>query len=200
MTAPAKAVDYDHLRVQAAGDLGVMREVLSLFLTHTEQVLTELDAASDPKLARYLKGGVPEDLARRVALLDRLASGADITAVANSTKQPVANLTRLYSEIGGYFRLDTLRQAAEGLQLTDYYDRLAVNSTVSILADAQRAVLEDIVRAPNGPEPSFARWLDRHGKAAERAKASLDEIIDSGAPTLARLTVAAAQLRDLAQG
>ena len=49
MTAPAKAVDYDHLRVQAAGDLGVMREVLSLFLTHTEQVLTELDAASDPK-------------------------------------------------------------------------------------------------------------------------------------------------------
>ena len=69
---------------------------------------------------------------------------------------------------------------------------------MSILSDAQRAVLEDIVRAPNGPEPSFAHWLDRHGQAAGRAKASLDEIIDGGAPTLARLTVAAAQLRDLA--
>jgi glutamate dehydrogenase len=155
------------------------------------------DGASE-KQAHYIAGGVPEDLARGVACLDRLGSGADITTVAQSTGRPLAELALLYTEIGGYFRLDTLRQAAEGLQLTDYYDRLAVNSTVSILTDAQRAVLEDIVQASGGPEPSFAQWLDRHGKAAERAKASLDEIIDGGAPTLARLTVAAAQLRDLA--
>ena len=50
MTALAKAVDYDHLKVQAAGDLGVMREVLSLFVTHTEQVLGELEKATDPKV------------------------------------------------------------------------------------------------------------------------------------------------------
>jgi glutamate dehydrogenase len=164
----------------------------------SEGLSPEQAAALDAQLNRYRDAGVDDDLAREIALIGRLGSGADITAVANSTDQPVANLARLYTEIGAHFRLDTLRQAAEGLQLTDYFDRLAVNSTVSILSDAQRALLEDIVRASEGPEPSFAGWLGQHGQAAERAKASLDEIIDGGAPTLARLTVAAAQLRDLA--
>lgn len=49
MTATAKAVDYDHLRNQAAGNIDVMREVLSLFVTHCEQVLTELETAADAK-------------------------------------------------------------------------------------------------------------------------------------------------------
>ena len=49
MPAAAQAIDYDHLRVQAAEDLGVMREVLALFLTHSEQVIGELERATDEK-------------------------------------------------------------------------------------------------------------------------------------------------------
>jgi HPt (histidine-containing phosphotransfer) domain-containing protein len=50
MTAmPQPVVDYEHLDTQAAGDRGVMREVLALFITHTEQVLAELDRAEDAK-------------------------------------------------------------------------------------------------------------------------------------------------------
>ena len=47
MTTAAKAVDYEHLRNQAANNLGVMREVLGLFVTHCEQVLGELERAGD---------------------------------------------------------------------------------------------------------------------------------------------------------
>jgi HPt (histidine-containing phosphotransfer) domain-containing protein len=43
------AVDYDHLRSQAAGNVGVMREVLELFVVHTEQVIGELERAEDAK-------------------------------------------------------------------------------------------------------------------------------------------------------
>ncbi len=49
MSATAKAVDYEHLRKQAAGNIDVMREVLSLFETHCEQVLAELENAADAK-------------------------------------------------------------------------------------------------------------------------------------------------------
>jgi HPt (histidine-containing phosphotransfer) domain-containing protein len=48
MTA-AKAVDYEHLGNQAAGNLAVMREVLDLFVVHTEQVIGELERAEDAK-------------------------------------------------------------------------------------------------------------------------------------------------------
>jgi HPt (histidine-containing phosphotransfer) domain-containing protein len=51
---PARIVDYDHLKVQAAEDLGVMREVLQLFVVHTEQLLGELERASDEKTWRQL--------------------------------------------------------------------------------------------------------------------------------------------------
>jgi HPt (histidine-containing phosphotransfer) domain-containing protein len=45
----ALAVDYDHLRSQAAGNVGVMREVLELFIVHAEQVIGELERAEDAK-------------------------------------------------------------------------------------------------------------------------------------------------------
>lgn len=51
---PAKAVDYDHLRVQAAEDTDVMREVLHLFFVHTEKLLHELATATDEKAWRQL--------------------------------------------------------------------------------------------------------------------------------------------------
>jgi HPt (histidine-containing phosphotransfer) domain-containing protein len=47
MSTAVNTVDYEQLRKQAAGNLGVMREVLQLFLTHCEQVLGELDRAAD---------------------------------------------------------------------------------------------------------------------------------------------------------
>ena len=55
-----RTVDYEHLKTQAAEDLGVMREVLELFLIHTEQLLGELANATDEKswkqLTHTLKG------------------------------------------------------------------------------------------------------------------------------------------------
>jgi len=45
----AQPVDYEHLKAQAAGNRDVMREVLSLFVTHCEQVIGELERASDAK-------------------------------------------------------------------------------------------------------------------------------------------------------
>jgi HPt (histidine-containing phosphotransfer) domain-containing protein len=49
MSTAARPVDYDHLRAQAAENIGVMREVLVLFVTHCEQVIGELERASDEK-------------------------------------------------------------------------------------------------------------------------------------------------------
>jgi HPt (histidine-containing phosphotransfer) domain-containing protein len=49
MTAAAKIVDYEHLHSQAAGDKSVMREVLKLFIEHTQQVIDELERAGDEK-------------------------------------------------------------------------------------------------------------------------------------------------------
>ena len=60
MSAMARPVDYHHLKAQAAGDVDVMREVLNLFVAHTEQIIAELERAEDAKTwkqwAHTLKG------------------------------------------------------------------------------------------------------------------------------------------------
>ena len=53
-TTAVRAVDYDHLHQQAAGNVGVMREVLDLFVGHTEQLIRELEQAADAKAWKHL--------------------------------------------------------------------------------------------------------------------------------------------------
>lgn len=76
MAAAVKPVDYDHLQTQAAGDLGVMREVLALFITHTEQVIGELEQTQDERVwkqwAHTLKGS-----ARGIGAFEMAEAAAD---------------------------------------------------------------------------------------------------------------------------
>ena len=59
-SSAASIVDYEHLKVQAAEDIGVMREVLELFVVHCGQVLDELSRTTDrtewKQLTHTLKG------------------------------------------------------------------------------------------------------------------------------------------------
>ena len=80
--------------------------------------------------------------------------------------------------------------------MTDYYDRLAINAAMSAISNAQRAVLQDVVGASD-KSPSFQAWLEEHTEQAERTRRSVDEILDSGDPSLSRLMVAVGHLRDL---
>lgn len=54
------AVDYAHLRTQAAGSEDVMREVLQLFIEQSGEILSALEAANDARtwkeLTHLLKG------------------------------------------------------------------------------------------------------------------------------------------------
>jgi glutamate dehydrogenase len=92
-----------------------------------------------------------------------------------------------------------MRGASEQHAPSDYYDRLAVNSTLGAVASAQRAIVEKIVSPADGETPGFEGWAMANRPAVERARKSIDEILDGGELTLAKLTVAVAQLRELAE-
>ncbi len=175
---------------------GVEAYRASLASSLTPRQRSRLDTAK----ARLEAAGVPAALAVEVASLDWAAEGPGVAVVAEVAGRPIADVARIHAEVGDHFRLSDLRASAEMLPVTDYFERLAINSTLSILSDAQRSITEDVIRSANGGEATLAGWLDRHGQAAARAKAGLDETIDSGQATLARLSVAAAQVRELVVG
>lgn len=169
------------------------------FRSAIETAMTERQAQQrDARSEEFVKAGVPSDLARDIASLDLLGDGCNVTATAKLTGRDVAQIARTYLETASYFRLGELRAASETLPISDYFDRLAINSTLSIIADAHRAVTADVVRGANGSEPDLKRWQAGNEANVKRARGSLDEILDGGALTVSRLTVAASQIRDLA--
>ncbi len=140
--------------------------------------------------------GVPAALARSLAETRVLSDGPDAVMVAQALGRPVREVAAVLFDVAAYLRLDELKSIGERLFVTDYYDRLAINAAMSAISNAQRAVLQDVVGASD-KSPSFQAWLEEHTEQAERTRRSVDEILDSGDPSLSRLMVAVGHLRDL---
>jgi glutamate dehydrogenase len=176
------------------------REGLVTIAAHLSELLDEKQQEQTrTAIADFMQHGVPEDLARKIAAIAALSAAPDIVSLAFRLNRPEVEIGRLYFQIGSELRLDELRAASEKLGSTDHFNRLAVNSTLETIAQAQRSLVQKVYATMSGPTPDFAAWRDTHGKAFERARKSLDEILTGGELTLAQLTVAVAHLRDLAQ-
>jgi len=141
-------------------------------------------------------GAVPQ-VAQRLAALDILSHATAVTRLAHETDRSIAEAARVAFAVSAYLRLDELKELASALPLRDYYDRLAINDAIHALEAARRALSSEILRAEKKGAADFAAWQRQHGGRLARAKASLDEIADTGDVTVSRLTVAASHVRDL---
>jgi glutamate dehydrogenase len=141
--------------------------------------------------------GVPAELARALAELRFLANAPDMVMVAQNVKRPVAEIAKLHFDTTAYFRLGILKAAGEQLLVSDYYDRLAINSAIGAISDVLRSIVRDVVRSSKGKKGGFDAWLKANQKPAERTKRALSDILDSGEATLSRLMVAVGHLRKL---
>jgi len=141
--------------------------------------------------------GVPAPLAGSLSELRLLADGPDMIIVAQSVKRPVADIAKLHFDTSAYFRLSELKSAGEDLLVSDYFDRLAVNSAMGAISDAQRSIVQGVVRSGSGSKANFQKWYEANAAQADRTRRALDEILDGGEASLSRLMVAVGHLRDL---
>ena len=141
--------------------------------------------------------GVPAPLALRLAALEPLTQALDAVRVAHTMKARIEDAARAIFAIRDGFHLDELAAASEGLAAGDYYDRLAVNSSLAAVASAQRALARRIIEHP-AAKGDFEVWRKLNESAAGRVAASLAGMLEGRGLTLAKLTVGVAQLRDLA--
>ncbi|MGO8925164.1 MAG: NAD-glutamate dehydrogenase [Xanthobacteraceae bacterium] len=140
--------------------------------------------------------GVPAVLAQRLAAMGPLLQALDAVRVANTMKAPIADAARAIFAIRDAFHLDELAAASEALAAGDYFDRLAVNSSLASAASAQRALARNVIEHPSA-KGDFEAWRKRNEAASGRVAAALAGMLEGRGLTLAKLTVGVAQLRDL---
>jgi glutamate dehydrogenase len=183
---------------------GGLADVVAHYRAGIDEVAAALDriTAGDAveqrsrRLAELQAAGVPVDLARRIASLAALAAAPDVVLVADRTAKPVADVAETYFAAGAYFRLDRIIGAARGIEVNDYFDRLALDRTLDQIAEAERRLAAEMLGNGLAGTRAVEAWVAPRSSEVERIRNTVHDIANSGL-TLSKLSVAASLLGDL---
>ncbi len=157
-----------------------------------EELITELRAA-----------GVPDDLADDISVLPAIGATPDIVRLSVETAKPLDMVAGAYFAAARTIGVDRLRLAAERMNLPEHWDRLAVRRLIDDLFVHQRELaaralkngVAGVDRAAGNEAVSI--WAQTHKEQVERVDTLITDLERSGTFTVARLTLAASQIRDL---
>jgi glutamate dehydrogenase len=160
-------------------------------------------AALTEKTASWVRVGVPEKLAERVASLRFLLPGVDIVRVAELSGVSLVEAGKLYFRVGRKFGFEWLRAATQTLPTQRAWDRQAVAALRDELFATQRAFTLAILR--DTPKELDARgrvaaWRDARTGALLRWEQLLGELRATASLDFAMVTVAARQLGGMIGG
>ena len=144
-------------------------------------------------------GGVPADLAHRVASLQSLLAVFDIVVDAGLTGAEQAVVTDVYFGIGSRLGLDWLRDRILDLPRTDRWQSLARAALRDDLYRLHRSLTREILLSAvefSAPDP-LEDWLERNATAVERADTVLADVKASREYDTTTLPVVLRELRSL---
>jgi len=183
-----------------------LEKLVSRYRTGIAEVEATLDRAlpgeqaarREARAAELTGASVPAALARRLAGLRELAEATDIILVADRAKRSIADVTGVYFAAGAHFQLDRILSAAQAIELTDHFDRLALDRALVDVASSQRAITAAALATGKGGEDAVAAWVLQRSRDIERVRESILDIASSGM-SLSKLAVAVGLLADLAK-
>jgi glutamate dehydrogenase len=147
---------------------------------------------------KYEVDGVPAEVAWRVASLPDLADATDIHLIANETGAPLKHAAAMFFAVDGRFHVSRIEARARALPANDYYDGLALDQALKLLADAHRRIATEAISL-GGPSP-LDSWILSRQAAVERAMQRVTALTDSEALTVSRVVVVANLIADLSGG
>lgn len=99
------------------------------------------------KIKEFSDGGVPADLALKVARLDFIASTFDICEIANNVKLSSERIAKIYFFVGDRFSLSWLREKVAKLSPANYWQRLSSKVLIDELYHQQMLLAKTIVES-----------------------------------------------------
>jgi glutamate dehydrogenase len=144
------------------------------------------------------EAGMPAGDAERLAQLAYLERGPDIIHVASRAGRPIGDVARIFFESSTGLGVDRLVAQAIALDGKDFFERLAIGRTVDGVFQTHRAIVSAVLAGSPDGKADWQAWAERRRNAVERVRAGIDEFTADRASGLARLTIAASQLGELA--
>jgi glutamate dehydrogenase len=158
-------------------------------------------------IERLMQAGVPEELAHDIAALPLWSTAPEIAQLAHARSLDIDLVAGAYFSIGGIVGLDRLRGLASRINAGEHWDRLAIRRIVDDLYTSQRALTSQALQGFENERVDRTRmegskaaeaWAEEHADALNRTRNFLSELERGGELSIARLTLANSQIRELA--
>jgi glutamate dehydrogenase len=162
----------------------------------------------EARIAALVQTGAPEDLAKAAALFGPMTLALDIADLARDNRWSAAAAARLFRVLGAQIGLDDLRAAASHLSLDQHWDRLVLRRTQTELLEDQCRLAHAAAKALDAPgkeaaadwaEEGVRGWLETVGAPAQNLCAVVAELEAQGGWSFAKILLAAAEVRELAE-
>ncbi|MGH6965640.1 MAG: NAD-glutamate dehydrogenase [Phenylobacterium sp.] len=174
------------------------------------EILSPIEQAQvAARSAQLVEAGAPEALARAAAVLQPLTTAGDLVDMAEASSWPLPSVARLYHAVGAVFGFDRVRQAAGAYTVGDTFERVALRRLIEDLLAQQTELTHAVMAFTGGPQcgedaeaahDAAISWAALRRDKVDMALHTIAEIEASGGVwTFAKLTIANAALRELAE-
>jgi glutamate dehydrogenase len=147
----------------------------------------------------YQDAGVPVKLAAEIAGLLSFALVPEIMQIAERTGEPLNRAAESYFAVSQTFRVGRLLAAGTRIVTADHYENLALARSIDQIAGARRDIVISALSNHAKEKLPVQAWHAEDRIRINRIAEELSSLSDSGDPNLARITVAAGLLTDLAR-
>ncbi|HNQ91301.1 MAG TPA: NAD-glutamate dehydrogenase [Alphaproteobacteria bacterium] len=160
----------------------------------------DVRANYDMRVDEWVSNGLPEKLAKEVAMLPLLGSAFDILQIAHARKIEIRKVAQVYFSLGSLFRFEKLRTKVLALDGDNPHMALAaagmVDSLNTIQSDMTAHVIHDLPAKELGLD-SAENWVERYCPRARFVLETIADMEKSGSADMATLVVIDQQLRTL---
>ncbi|MDF2370859.1 MAG: NAD-glutamate dehydrogenase [Rhizobiaceae bacterium] len=151
---------------------------------------------------RYEEGisnGIPPKLATRLSQLPSLSLIPEIMQIAAVSGADLKKSAKIFFDVSELFRIGRIDVAANSANVSDHYEALAIARGLDEITAARRSITASALDKFGSEEDPVAAWHGADRIRIDRTQERISELIESGDMNIARLTVAAGMMNDIAK-
>jgi len=149
---------------------------------------------------RSTEHGVPAKLAKTLCHLPALSLLPEIMQISQRAGSDLKRTAKVYFDVSELFRIGRIDLAAHRATISDHYEALAVARSLDEINAARRAITQTALEQFGKEKNPAKAWHDNDRTRIDRAHERIGALIETGEINVARLTVAAGMMSDVAVG
>lgn len=174
---------------------------MEVIKANMQAILTESSQAHLADITtRLVEHNIPIEIAERLSSLHYLFYGLDIIRVAANTGSEVLDVAQTYFALEMDLELHWLRHKVSELSADDMWQRRAKGGLGDEIDNSLRTLTQEVIQSSSDIkklEQRLAHWRESNNDSIKHYRATFSEIKTESELTLAMITVAIRELRNL---